>query len=152
MYTLIGIFVCILFSEQERNKHLILLYIFYSLTLVLLNYYQPLSLSGYLYTYTFLTSGFALLLLAIEQKVWRYLLTLGVILPHFYYLYLLHYPYVIPEWLPFWFLQSADTNFGWGVFILLYSKGFVFDMDKLSTREYGVNVGIVLCVLLFSIF
>ncbi len=148
MYTLIGVFFCTLFSTQRRDKHLIALYVVYATLLTYLSTTRVLHAEDYIQFYSVITLVYCTIILGRSEKGFRYAITLIVVTPHIYYLYLLHYPYRIPDWLPFWFLETADTNFGWGVFIILYSKGLVFNMDKLTTREYAVNTAIVLCIIL----
>ena len=150
MYGALLACVCILFAKGGYgSKVLTLATILYITTLLMIQHSWWLSFQDYIDVYTTLTTILIILLFQLtEKKVFIKAVVVLTTLPHAYYLYMLHNPYILFTSIPLWWLQQVDIIFCWGVVAIVHEQKLGWDVSEMNVREYLVNFGIVVGVLI----
>lgn len=140
----------IFLNKMEERKVLAVVLIIYLVTAYYVRASNILTFQDYINFYSVMTLALcALTIYLTEMKVILKTISMLVVIPQVFYIYILYKPYALPLGVPMWFLMNADYIFMYGVFSIAYEQSVTFNMSKLCFKEYLLNMCILVSLILF---
>lgn len=150
MGLVIATLLAMIINRQENNKILGLFLVAHIALNNIITYYGLTTVGDYIKFITWLDLILMLILITLtDRKLLTVLFSVVIIVPQTYYLIVLYKPYLFLEEIPMWWWLNVNTIFLYGVFGVLYEQALELDFKKMQFKNYMINLGILVSLIVF---